>query len=290
MTRKRSGRAWIGTSGWLYPHWRGPFYPGGLARHKELAYLAQRLSTVEVNGTFYSLTSPRACDSWRAAVPDDFLFAIKGSRYITHMLKLRNFEAPLANFLSSGVLRLGKKLGPILWQLPPQLPFDEGRATGFLSALPRTVGAAERLARRHDARTRGRAAVTGRDGRDLELRHALEARHPSWLEKRAVDVLRAAGVALVSADTAGRHPFSLERTASFAYLRLHGSRQLYASRYVDRELTAWARVISAWRSEGSDVYAYFDNDAQAHAPQDALRLAALLGIQLVVDSGINLEH
>jgi uncharacterized protein YecE (DUF72 family) len=276
MTQKRSGQERIGTSGWLYPHWRGPFYPGGLSKQKQLPYLAQRLSTVEVNGTFYSLTNPRTCDAWRDAVPDDFLFAIKGSRYITHMLKLRNFEVPLANFLSSGVLRLGKKLGPILWQLPPQLPFDEGRATGFLAALPRTVAAAERLARRHDARTRGRAALTAPDGRNLDLRHALEVRHPSWLEKRALDVLRAADVALVSADTAGRYPFSLERTASFAYVRLHGSRQLYASRYVDQELTVWAGVISAWRSEGSDVYAYFDNDAQAHAPQDALRLATLL--------------
>jgi uncharacterized protein YecE (DUF72 family) len=261
----------------LYPHWRGTFHPRGIPHKKELAYLAQRLSTVEVNGTFYSLTRPRTCDAWRAAVPDDFLFALKGSRYITHMLKLRNFKAALANFLSSGVLRLGEKLGPILWQLPPQLPFDKERATDFLAALPRTVAEAERCARRHDARTRGRASLTAPDGRNRSLRHALEVRHPSWLETPALETLRAADVALVTAETAGRHPLSRERTASFAYLRLHGSTQLYASRYTDQELAQWAAEIAAWQSAGSDVYVYFDNDAHGHAPRDALRLSALLG-------------
>jgi uncharacterized protein YecE (DUF72 family) len=224
---------------------------------------------------FYSLTRPRTCDAWRAAVPDRFLFALKGSRYITHMLKLRNFRAALANFLSSGVLRLGEKLGPILWQLPLRLPFDRERATDFLAALPRTVAEAERCARRHDARTRGRAALTAPDGRDL--RHALEVRHPSWVEPLALETLRAADVALVTAETAGRHPLSRERTASFAYVRLHGSTQLYASRYTDQELAQWAAEIAAWQSDGSDVYVYFDNDAQGNAPRDAVRLSALLG-------------
>jgi uncharacterized protein YecE (DUF72 family) len=268
------GRIWIGTSGWSYPHWRGRFYPKGLRQKDELEYLAGRLGSVEVNGTFYSLTRPEACAAWRRAVPPRFPFAIKGSRYITHMLKLNRFQSPLANFFAQGILRLGAQLGPILWQLPPGLSFDAERARPFLEALPRDLAAAERWARRHDARTTGRAALRAPDGRERRLRYALEPRHPSWLEPEALELLAEHDVALVAADTAGRHPFSLERTASFAYLRLHGSTALYASRYTDDELAIWAGRIAELRAGGRDVFAYFDNDAQAHAPHDALRLTA----------------
>jgi uncharacterized protein YecE (DUF72 family) len=262
----------VGTSGWLYPRWRGDFYPKGLPHKRELAYLASRLPTVEVNGTFYSLTRPEACEAWRAAVPPAFVFAIKGSRYITHMLKLRNFEPPLANFFASGILRLGAQLGPLLWQLPPQLPFDRERARRFLGELPRDLRAAERWARRHDQRTMGRAALRAPDGGDGPLRHALEIRHASWLSDQALALLREQDVALVAADTAGRHPLCFERTAGFAYVRLHGSTTLYASRYQDHELAAWADRIAGWSAQGHDVYAYFDNDARGHAPHDAVRL------------------
>jgi uncharacterized protein YecE (DUF72 family) len=272
---RTSGRVWIGTSGWSYPHWRRLFYPPGLPHRQELAHLAGRLATVEVNGTFYSLTTPAACEAWREAVPDDFLFAVKGSRYITHMLKLDRCERPLGNFFAQGILRLGRKLGPILWQLPPQLRFDRERARRFFAALPRDVAAAERRARRHDARTTGRAALTAPAGaRERPLRHALEPRHASWLEDAALATLEADDVALVAADTAGRHPSALVRTAGFAYLRLHGSTALYASRYDDQEIATWAGRVRALRDQGQDVYAYFDNDARAHAPFDALRLQA----------------
>jgi len=269
------GKAWVGTSGWRYPRWRGDFYPKGLGQAHELAYLAARLPSVEVNGTFYSLTRPSACAAWRAQVPDGFLFAIKGSRYITHMLKLQRFETPLANFFASGILRLGPTLGPILWQLPPQLPFAEERARAFFEALPRTIAAAEKWARRHDARTTGRAAITAAGGREQTLRHALEVRHPSWLGPEALALLEAQEIALVAADTAGRHPSSLARTAPFAYVRLHGSTSLYSSRYDDHELSAWAATATAWAEAGDDVFVYFDNDAKGHAPHDAERLAAL---------------
>ncbi|HEY4188067.1 MAG TPA: DUF72 domain-containing protein [Polyangia bacterium] len=268
------GRVRVGTSGWQYPRWRGDFYPGGLVQKDELRYLAGRMPSVEVNGTFYSLTRPATCLAWRQAVPDDFVFAVKGSRYITHMLKLRNFEAPLANFFASGILRLGKKLGPLLWQLSPQLPFDPERAQRFFAALPRDLASAARCARGHDQRTTGRAALRAPDGHDRPLRHALEIRHVSWLEERALALMRTFDVALVAADTAGKHPLSFERTASFAYARLHGSTALYASRYADEELATWARRIDGWAAAGADVYAYFDNDAQGHAPHDALRLQA----------------
>jgi uncharacterized protein YecE (DUF72 family) len=273
------GRVWIGTSGWNYPHWRGPFYPPGLRQKDELRYLAERLASVEVNGTFYSLTRPEACAAWRAAAPSDFPFAIKGSRYITHMLKLNRFQAPLGNFFAQGILRLGAQLGPILWQLPPGLPFNAERVRPFFEALPRDLAGAERWARLHDARTTGRAALRAPDGRERPLRHALEPRHASWLEDDALALLEAHDIALVAADTAGKHPFSLARTASFAYLRLHGSTVLYASRYTDAELAVWAARIHDLRASGRDVYAYFDNDAQAHAPHDALRLAAAVEAQ-----------
>jgi uncharacterized protein YecE (DUF72 family) len=207
-------------------------------------------------------------------VPDEFVFAIKGSRYITHMLKLRRFEEPLANFFASGLLRLGATLGPILWQLPPQLPYDDGRVRAFFEAVPRDIPGAERWARRHDHRTTGRAALRAAEPRPGPIRHAVEVRHPSWLTDAALDRLRALDVALVAADSAGKHPLSLERTADFAYVRLHGSTALYASRYSDAELAVWAERIAAWASAGADVYVYFDNDARGHAPHDALRLRA----------------
>ncbi len=267
----------VGTSGWNYPHWRGTFYPPGVPGARWLPYLAQRLSTVEINGTFYSLTRPSACDAWRAAVPSDFVFSVKGSRYITHMLRLRNFAAPLANFFSSGILRLGGQLGPILWQLPPQLPFDFARADAFLAALPEDVRGAERCARRHDARTTGRSALTAPDGRDAPLRYALEVRHESWLSEEALALLERRRVALVAADTAGRHPHSLVRTSrDLAYVRLHGARRLYEGAYFEDELALWARRCRDWADGAARVFVYFDNDRDAQAVRDALSLQAFL--------------
>ena len=275
--RKKNGRVLVGTSGWAYPHWRGRFYPPKLPQRLELSHIAEHFPTVEVNGTFYSLTRPSACEAWRAAVPPGFVFAIKGSRYITHMLKLARFQGPLANFFASGILRLGAQLGPVLWQLPPGLRFDPDRAGAFLEALPVDMAGAQRWARKHDARTTGRAALTAPDGRQNRLRHALEPRHPSWMEDRALRLLEEHDVALVAADTAGKFPFLMARTAGFAYLRLHGSTVLYASRYTDQEIATWAERIRGLRDEGLDVYVYFDNDGSAHAPGDAARLQAAVG-------------
>lgn len=271
----------VGTSGWRYPPWRGRFYPRGLPQRRELAHLASRLPAVEVNGTFYSLTRPSACDEWRRAVPFDFTFALKGSRYVTHMLKLRDVRVPLANFFASGVLRLGAQLGPFLWQLPPTVRFDEDRAAAFFALLPRDVAEAERTARRHDGRVTGRACLTAPDGRTHRLRHALEVRHESWLTDAAIDLLRRYDVALVAADTGGRHPFALRDTASFRYVRLHGSTELYRSRYSDAELATWARRVRRWLGAGQDAYVFFDNTDKLHAPGDALRfLDAVAGPRL----------
>jgi uncharacterized protein YecE (DUF72 family) len=264
----------VGTSGWVYPHWRGVFYPPRLAQARELPFYAERFPTVEINGTFYRMTSPKSVERWRAAVPPQFLFAVKGSRYITHMLKLGKFERPLANFFAQGILLLGAQMGPILWQLPPRLPFSRERALPFLEALPRDLAAAERLARRHDDRVKGRCALRAQGGRGTRLRHVLEVRDESWLRGEALDLLRQQNIALVAAETAGKHPYSLERTADFAYVRLHGSQVLYGSQYTDDELKTWATRLLRW---GHDAYVYFDNDNKAYAPGDALRLTCRLG-------------
>jgi uncharacterized protein YecE (DUF72 family) len=269
----RRGRAFVGTSGWIYPHWNGRFYPAGLPSKRQLAFLASQLDTVEVNGTFYRLSRPPCFARWRDDTPEHFRFALKGSRYLTHMLKLNEPRAPLANFFAQGVLLLGKKLGPILWQLPPQLAFDADKTRAFFELLPRDLADAERLARKHDARLNGRSALRAPDGHHRPLRHALEIRHASWLSEAALQLLAEYDVALVTADSADHHPLSLERTSDdFAYVRLHGARKLYASRYSDGELDQWAALVDRWRSRGSDVYVYFDNDDKAYAPQDARRL------------------
>jgi uncharacterized protein YecE (DUF72 family) len=236
--------------------------------------MSTRFDTVEANGTFYSLVTPQVVDTWRARVPPGFLFAVKASRYVTHMKKLGGGAAPVANFFAQGILRLGAKLGPVLWQLPPNLPFSVERARTFLELLPHDLRAAERLAGRHDDRVAGRCALRAPDGRDARLRHALEVRHESWLQEDALRLLQEHDVALVAADTAGKHPASIERTASFAYVRLHGSRVLYGSRYTDAELDTWASRIRGWAQGGASVFVYFDNDNRAYAPADAERLRA----------------
>jgi len=271
----RHGRVRTGTSGWTYPHWRGRFYPRDVPVRSWLAYLATRLPAVEINGTFYSMGRPGTFERWRSEVPRDFLFALKGSRYLTHMLKLRRPEAPLANFFAQGILLLGEQLGPILWQLPGHFGFDAERARAFFAALPRDVRAAEKLARKHDRRLSGRAATRAPDGRERAIRHALEVRHESWLSPEARALAAKHGVALVAAETAGKHPFCDAVPGSgLVYVRLHGSRELYRSRYTDHELAAWARICAGHARAGRDVFVFFDNtDAPAgHAPFDAERL------------------
>lgn len=259
----------IGTSGWRYPRWRGDFYPKGLAQRRELEYIGSRFSTVELNGSFSSLQRPESYRRWRAAVPDGFVFAVKGSRYVTHMLRLREVETALANFFASGVLALGPALGPFLWQLPEREEFDPAVLTEFFSLLPRSTTEALELARRHDERMSGRAWLEVEEERPL--RHAFEPRSPSFGE--AEDLLRQHGVAMTVADTAGRFPLFDSVTADFVYVRLHGAQELYTSGYSDAELDGWVARIRRWADDGRDVYVYFDNDALGHAPHDAVRLA-----------------
>lgn len=261
----------VGISGWRYRPWRGVFYPPGLPPGRELEYAAQRMSTLEVNGSFYALQRPTTYLTWRAQTPDGSVLAVKGGRFITHMKKLRDVEVPLANFLASGPLALGDRLGPFLWQLPPTLAFDPERVGAFLDLLPRTTTEAAVLAAGHDERLADRSWTT--TDADRPLRHAVEVRHPSFVTDAFPDLLRGKGIGLVVADTAGRWPLFLQATADFVYVRLHGDTELYASGYSAEALDLWAQRVRRWAGDGRDVYVYFDNDAKVHAPFDALALA-----------------
>jgi uncharacterized protein YecE (DUF72 family) len=285
----------IGISGWRYTPWRGPFYPKDLPQKNELPYAASKFPAIEINGSFYSLQHPSSYARWYAQTPENFVFAVKGGRYITHMRKLRDVEKPLANFFASGVLALKEKLGPILWQFPPMLRYDPDRFESFFDLLPHDTEAAVRLARKRDALMKGRV-VLSTDARRT-VRHAVEIRHDSFLDPHFIELLRSHNIALVVAETAKRWPMTHDVTADFIYMRLHGDKELYRSGYGAKALDKWARRIDAWHRgsepedarhiapplrktrRARDVYCFFDNtDIKLRAPVDARRLMARLGV------------
>lgn len=283
----------VGISGWTYAPWRGVFYPPGLPHKRELAYAAGQLNSIEINGTFYGRQKPASFVRWRTETPDGFLFSIKGPRYLTHVRRLVDVAQPLANFFASGVLALEEKLGPILWQLPPQLGYDRARVEEFLNLLPHDTKDAARLATGHSEWLAGESWMAVRQERPL--RHAIEVRNHSFAVPGFVEQLRRHRVALVFADTAGKWPVIEDVTADFCYARLHGDRQIYASGYTDEAIARWADRFRSWREGGEpadarrihpapaeqqlrDLYIYFDNDAKVHAPYDAMALAAMLGL------------
>jgi uncharacterized protein YecE (DUF72 family) len=265
----------IGISGWRYEPWRKVFYPPDLNQSRELAFASRAFSTIEINGSFYSLQTPKSYAAWHDATPDGFVFSVKGPRYITHLLRLKDVEKPLANFFASGVFELREKLGPLLWQFPPSLRLDENRFDSFFTMLPRDTRQALRLARKRDARMHGRSSLKI----DVErpLRHAVEIRHESFVTPAFVRLLKKHRIALVVADTAGKWPLVEELTADFMYVRLHGDKELYASGYTDAALDHWAARIRRW-SRRRDVFCYFDNDIKVRAPFDADRLREKLGV------------
>jgi uncharacterized protein YecE (DUF72 family) len=285
----------IGISGWRYTPWRGVFYPANLPQRLELSYASRILSTIEINGSFYSLQRPKYFEQWHRETPEDFLFAVKGPRFITHMKRLRDVETPLANFFASGVFNLREKLGPILWQFPPQFRFDEPKLASFFELLPTNTASALRLARKRDYRLKGRARLAIDQNRPL--RYAVEIRHESFIDSCFIDLLRRFNIALVIAETAKRWPMMHDITADFLYMRLHGDKTLYQSGYSDRALERWAEKISAWHagkepkdaekvsrakaptSKRRDVFCYFDNtDVKLRAPVDAQTLMRKLGL------------
>jgi uncharacterized protein YecE (DUF72 family) len=232
----------IGTSGWNYKHWKEVFYPPDVPVSKWLDFYSNHFDTVEVNATFYRLPKPETFDSWHQKTPEDFLWAVKASKFITHTKRLKDAMEPLQRLYAS-LGRLREKVGPILFQLPPSLPFDEGRFNPFCENLNSTY------------------------------RHVLEIRHPSWVDSKAFEILQRHNVALCLSDTAGKYPYHEEITADFLYIRLHGSKKLYASEYTMQELQEWAQKIKGWNME---TYLYFDNDFEGFAIKNAKKLKEIL--------------
>ena len=285
----RTGQVRIGISGWTYAPWRGDFYPPKLPQKGELAYAAGIFNSIEINGTFYSLQRPESFAKWAAETPKDFVFSVKAPRYITHIRRLREVEKPLANFLASGVLRLGDRLGPILWQFPPSFRFDPELLEAFFAMLPQDTDAAVALARRRERRMSGRAWL--KTDKKRRLRHAIEIRHESFRTPAFIALLRAYRIGLVCADTV-EWPRLMDLTADFIYCRLHGSEELYASGYDAAALDRWAVRVAAWargrepadaervinkpapKRARRDVFVYFDNDTKVRAPFDAQSLMA----------------
>jgi uncharacterized protein YecE (DUF72 family) len=255
------GRIWIGCSGWLYKDWKGRFYPNRLPVSSWLPYYASRFPTVELNNSFYRLPERRTFRRWGEATPRDFLFAVKASRYLTHLKRLTAPADPIARLLGRAY-GLGPRLGPILYQLPATLTYDFERLRGFLTAL-RRVPARARLS--------GEAA---RVGARSTPRHVIEFRDPSWYRREVFEALAAGGVALCLHDKLqGR--YLGDPAGPFVYVRFHGTSGAYAGSYPRQRLVEWAERIVAWSRQGRDVFAYFNNDPGAAAPENARTLTAL---------------
>ncbi|WP_428486472.1 DUF72 domain-containing protein [Rhodopila sp.] len=280
-----SGIIRIGISGWTYAPWRGGFYPRGLKREHELAYAASRFRAIEVNATFYGPQRPDTFANWADQVPANFVFTIKAPRFITHVRRLQDAEAPIASFIASGLLRLDIHLGPILWQLPANFRFDPVRLEPFLRLLPHDTKAAAELGRRYDTRSRAAEWLEVTSGRPL--RHALESRHESFRSPDCIALLRAHDVALVCGHSV-KWPRLRDLTSDFAYCRLQGSKELDANGYDNAALDELACRIKAWAAgeeapEASrtggvahprkrDVFVLFDNDLRVRAPANAMEL------------------
>jgi uncharacterized protein YecE (DUF72 family) len=275
----------IGISGWTHAPWRGVFYPRGLAREQELSFAASHLKAIEINDTFYGMQRPDSFAGWADQVPADFVFSVKAPRVITHIQRLRDPLVPLANFLASGLLRLGVHLGPIVWQFPANFPFDRSRIAPFLEMLPHDTGAAAALGRKHDGMLRARPWLEV--GTRRTVRHAFEIRHQSFRCQEFIDLLRVHSVALVCADSVA-WPRLMDVTSDFVYCRLRGSKDCIGSDYDNTALDAWRRRIKAWaagsepldaervggkaRSRKRDVFVFFDNDNKVRAPANAMEL------------------
>jgi uncharacterized protein YecE (DUF72 family) len=289
------GKIYIGISGWRYEPWRGVFYPDDLKQDDELAYASRALSSIELNGSFYALQKPDSYAAWYAATPKGFVFSVKGNRFITHTKRLNDIDKPVANVLASGVFNLREKLGPFLWQFPPNFKFDRERMEHFLSILPHDTDEGLARARQYESRMEGKVALEVDKKR--KLRHAVEIRHDSFIDEAFIALLRKYKVALVMADTAREWPSYEDVCADFMYLRLHGDKELYASGYTEEALDRLAARIRAWSGGGQpddarlisgkagpkrasrDVFCYFDNDIKVRAPFDAQRLMAKLALK-----------
>jgi uncharacterized protein YecE (DUF72 family) len=285
----------IGISGWRYPPWRDKFYPHKLVQAKELQFASRALPTIEINGTFYSLQRPSSFEHWYADTPEGFVFSMKAPRYITHILRLNDVEKPIANFFASGIFHLKEKLGPILWQFPPSFKFDAVQFEDFIKLLPHDTETALKMAHKREDRMHGKEYLE--IDMKLPLRHAVEIRNESFIDKAFIQLLRHYNIAFVIADTGKRWPEKEDVTGDFVYIRLHGDEKLYESNYMDKTLDHWAQRIQTWSEGGQvkgaqliadlepparksrDIFCYFDNTTKINAPFNARKLLGKLGLE-----------
>ncbi len=257
----------IGISGWTFPPWRGDFYPKGLPQRQELEHASRQLGTIEINGTFYSLQRPATFQNWHDSVPESFKFAVKAPQYMTHIRRLKDIEESLANFLASGLLCLGKKLGPILWQFPPNVMLKDDRFEKFLKLLPKNMTEAAKLAKEHGPKVEGRAWTKAL--LKAPLQHAFEFRHKSFQDPAFLKLMKAHNASLVLSQDHPKWPYLEQLTADFVYVRLHGTDMKKG--YSPKQLGELAASTERW-SRQRQVYVVFANDAKETSPRNALQL------------------
>ena len=266
----------IGISGWTYPDWRGSFYPDHVTIKNELQFASRAFNSIEVNGTFYSLQKPKIFEKWHDETPAGFSFAIKAPKYVTHERRLKDVATPVANFFASGILALKDKLGPILWQLPPHLPYDVVRIKAFLEMLPHTTKDALKVAKNHSDWMAERCYLE--TDADRPLRHAIEVRHHSYVNDEFLALMREHKVAIVIGDTAGKWPLIEHVTGSTIYIRLHGDEEMYPKGYTKPALRLWSEKILKLAAKVESLYAFCDSDYKIAAPFDARHLMDLMAI------------
>lgn len=277
------GKPYVGISGWTFPGWKGVFYPDDLVKRRELEYASSRVNSIEINGTFYSLQRPSSFQRWHAETPEDFIFGVKAPQFITHILRLVGVEEPLANFFASGLLCLKEKLGPILWQFPPNVMLKDNRFEDFLELLPHDSKEAAKVARQHGKKVEGRAFTEAKT--DFPIRHAFEFRHKSFLDEGFIKLLKKHNVAFVFAHDGGeKSPYLEEPTADFVYARLHGISKSHAKGYPDKEIAQWAKKVTHWNKAGLDAFIYFSNEAKEYSPAGAMKLLKKLGVERAAPS------
>ena len=281
----------IGMSGWTFDGWRNDFYPKGLVQKKELEYASRKVNSIEVNGTFYALQKPPTFQRWYQETPDDFCFSLKAPQYITHIRRLKDVADPVANFFASGIFCLKEKMGPLLWQFPPNVTLKDDRFEKFLELLPYDSKSASRLAKKHSEKMEGRSFVDVEG--DYPIRHAFEFRHPSFMNPDFINLLRQYGVAIVFAHSGLKSPYMEDLTADFVYARMHGQEAQYKKGYPDKVLSWWSERVQNWtqgkqprdaqcvsdikpKAVKRDAFIYFDTEEKSYAPYDALRLMELL--------------
>jgi uncharacterized protein YecE (DUF72 family) len=269
-------RFFVGMSGWTFPGWRGGFYPEGLPQKKELEFSSRQVNSIEINGTFYRIQNPKIFRSWYQATPEHFIFSLKAPKFITHVRRLKEVESAVANFLASGVFCLKEKLGPLLWQFPPNVKLKDDRFEKFLKLLPHTAQAASELAKKHSSWMNDKAETSAESVPPLQ--HAFEFRHPSFFQPDFLQMLKAHGVAAVFA-TGAKPELCIETpTSPFVYCRMHGQGKEFAKGYPKKHLNAWAEKLRhLQKSDGiKQAFVYFDTEAKEYAPRDALQFMKIL--------------